>query len=331
MITRVKVLLGGHAHEGGDPINRFPGYSFIYDATCTDYDWLVIYDEIPEDGVGTVRDGHETAYCPKSHTILCTSEPVSIKHYSRAFTRQFGHLLTNRPQTAERHPHYHFGQGYYESRTGRTREGDFDAVIPPKTKLISTVCSSKQMRHTSHFARYQLTRDIAAAVPGLDWYGYGVRPLKRKADVLDEYRYYLAIENHIAAGHWTEKLSDAFLCECLPFYAGDPAIADVFPERSIIPIPLYDREEAVRIVRTAIANGEYEKRREAVLEAKRLILEKYNFWSQVIKVIESTDKEESRTWSPYPIWDRKVLRKRNVGAMLEDGWFHFRQYTGASL
>lgn len=327
MSIRVKVLLGGHAGEDRHPVDRFPGYSFVYDPLCADYDWLVVYDELPGDGVGTVRDGYELVRCPREHTILCTSEPTSIKTYSRAYTRQFGHLLTNRPPEAEKHPHYHFGRGYYESLTGRSREGDYTAVIPPKTRTIATVCSSKQMRHTRHYARYRLTSAFAKAVPELDWYGYGVKPLGFKHEALDPCRYCLAIENHLAPGHWTEKLSDAFLCECLPFYAGDPTIADIFPPDSFIAIPLDKPDEAVRIAKAAIAEGAYEKHRAAVLEAKRLVLEKYNFWSQVIQVIESVGGEGSSAFEPWRLWGRKALRRHSISVLLEDGWHHFRQYA----
>ena len=41
------------------------------------------------------------------------------------------------------------------------------------------------------------------------------------------------------ADHWTEKFADAILCECLPFYAGDPALTEVFPAESLIPRPSF--------------------------------------------------------------------------------------------
>ena len=66
---------------------RMGGHEFVYDPACTDYDWLVVYDELPA--------SRERLRCPRERTILCTWEPVSIKSYSRAYTRQFGHLRTN--------------------------------------------------------------------------------------------------------------------------------------------------------------------------------------------------------------------------------------------
>ena len=222
-------------------------YEFVYDAACAEYDWLVVFDELPV--------AFERLRCPAENTILCTWEPVSIKGYSKAYTRQFGHLLTNRPPEAERHPHYHLGRGYF---------------IP-------------------------FVHDVPAP------------------------------------HHWSEKFADAILCECLPFYAGDPALTEIFPAESFIPIPIDDPDEAVRIVRAAIANDEYAKRREAILEAKRLIFEKYNFWSQVISVIESAPQSPRLPPSSRLVYARKELRWHSLSAALEDGWAHLRRFLGFDL
>ena len=318
MAVRIKVLCSLFR---GSPATRWGSdYEFIYDPAYRDYDWLVVFDEMPVES--------EKLRCPRERTILCTWEPVSIKSYSRAYTRQFGHLLTNRPPEAERHPHYHLGRGYFIS---------FVHDIPAlgaaieKPNLVSAVCSAKQMRHTRHHARYALVGRLTSAIPGMDWYGKGVKFLERKEDALVPYKYHVAIENHIAVHHWSEKFSDAILCECLPFYAGDPALAEIFPAACFIPIPIDDPDGAVRIVKAAIANGEYEKRREAILEAKRLILGRYNFWAQVVRVIEA-EREQRVTPAdprrPVRIYARKALRWHNPSAALEDVAAHVSRFFG---
>ena len=327
MPLKVKVL--GNMSQVGLPATEVrPGYVFTFDPSCDGYDWLVVFDELPFDDRGTYRNGCEPLACPPDHTILCTWEPVSIKSYSRAYTRQFRHLLTNRPPEAERHPGYRLGRGYFPAFHGHGPKEIF--AIPPKTRLVSAVCSAKQMRHSKHFARFRLVSELAKAVPEMDWFGHGVRPIGRKFEALDAYRYHVAVENHIGVHHWTEKFSDAILCECLPFYAGDPAIGEIFPAESFIPIPIDDPAEAVRIVKEAIAAGEYEKRREAVLAAKRLILEKYNFADQVIEVIcESGDSSRSTRRDTATagrfIYSRRALRWRSPSAVIEDLLWHVRR------
>ena len=313
-MVRIKVLCA--LFDPSLPPTRCGGaYEFVYDSACRDYDWLVVFDELPS--------RCERLACPKERTILCTWEPVSIKSYSKAYTRQFGHLLTNRPPEAERHPHYHLGRGYF---IPFVRDIPKLGAAAGKSNLISAVCSSKQMRHTRHRDRFELVKTLANEISGLDWYGKGVKPLERKEDALVPYKYHVAIENHIAPHHWSEKFADAILCECLPFYAGDPALTEIFPADCFIPIPIDDPTEAVRIVKGAIATGEYEKRREAILVAKRLILEKYNFWHQVIEVIESSKPFKlPKPSKPLLVYARKELRKHRPSAMLEDGWGHLRR------
>ena len=319
----VKVLTRGGRFGCMPPRFAYsPRHVFVADADCRSYDWLVVYDEMPSPT--------EELACPREHTILATSEPVSVKGYSRAYTRQFGHLLTNRPPEAEGHPHYHLGRGYYKWFNDRSYEENRDVALPPKTKSVSAVCSAKQMRHTRHFERFRLLSRLAESIPEMEWYGRGVRPFGKKHEVMDAYKYHVAVENHIAPHHWSEKLADAFLCECLPFYAGDPLLKEVFPEESFIPIPIGDPDEAARIIREAMAAGEYEKRRAAVLEAKRLILTKYNFWAQVIGVIEGSGPKGAGIVdedSPV-VRSRKSLRWHSFGAAVGDLADHLQRFFG---
>ena len=297
------------------------GYEFVKDPSCTDYDWLVVYDEMPTEDCGIFHDGYEPLCCPRERTILVTWEPVSIKRYGKAYSHQFGHLLTNRPASAEQHPHYHLGRGYYNWFTGRSYADEFSFRAPEKTKLISAVCSNKCMRHTKHAARIRLLETLQREIPELEWYGRGVRAFREKCDVMDACKYHVAIENHIGVHHWSEKLADAFLCECLPFYAGAPDLADDFPADSFIPIPIDDPVEAVRIVKASIAAGEYEKRRDAVLKAKRLVLSKYNFWAQVVELIEYAAGQPLSAVdcaTCVRILPRKSMRWHSPSALWED-------------
>jgi hypothetical protein len=64
------------------------------------------------------------------------------------------------------------------------------------------------------------------------------------------------------------------------------------------------------------------------LEAKRLILEKYNFWAQVIDVIECEKNQKITPVDdehPVRIYDRKALRKKNLMVALSDGFYHLKE------
>ena len=143
-MVRIKVLCG--FLDASLPPTRIDGKcEFVYDPNCSEYDWLVVFDEMPVE--------REELCCPRERTILCTWEPVSIKSYSKAYTRQFGHLLTNRPPEAENHPHYHLGRGYF---LWFVHDIPKIGMATNKPQLISAVCSAKQMRHTQHYARFEL-------------------------------------------------------------------------------------------------------------------------------------------------------------------------------
>lgn len=314
----IKVIQRNYRHFDAKAFEYEPGYVFTTDPGCRDYDWVVVYDEMP---------GPEKLACSREHTILTTWEPVTIKAYSRAYTRQFRYLLTNRPESAERHPGYRLGRGYFYWFVDRTWTEARDTAIPPKTKELSIVCSSKRMKHTKHYARYVLCERLSH-MPGCEWYGHGVKGFGKKYEVLDPYRYHVAIENHLADHHWTEKIADALLCECLPFYAGDPKLSEALPADSFIPIPLDDPEASERIIREAIAANEYEKRLPAIREAKRLLLEKYNFWAQVLEVVKSAPAAKPGE-KPFTLLPRKTVRSRSLSAMFDEGWFHLKQVFGA--
>ena len=260
---------------------------FCTDAAMTDYDWVLVYDEFPRTPVGTIRNETEPLLCPPDQTILITVEPPSIKIYSRAYTSQFGTVLTTHSARDLPHPGHTLGRGCLEWLYIKPMQEILDQKEFPKTKMLSTICSAKQHTHTMHKKRYDLTRYLADRLPELDWFGHGIREIENKTVAMDDYKYHLCVENHLEPHHWTEKLSDAFVAMTLPFYAGDPLATECFPQESFIPIPLDNPQKALEIIRKAMEDGEYEKRLPAIREARRLVLEKYNMFAQTAAVIHN--------------------------------------------
>lgn len=312
------------SNRGYAPVPGFPDYKYSRSTSAKGYDWLVVYDEMPVRSTGTLKWGKETLDCPREQTMLVTQEPMCVKNYGRTFTHQFGHYLTTRRPEDECHPNYHLGRGYYWSYYGKKNRDVKDIDLSCKTKIISAVCSAKRMKHTCHNARYELISHLAENIPGFDWFGKGVKPLNFKYEALDTYKYHIAVENCISKGHCTEKLLDSILGECLTFYAGDPDVGTWLPPDSFVPIPLDDHIEAEKIIKAAISEGLFEKRIEAVREAKRLILTKYNFWAQVIKVIEEVQTQNiavQRDLNCNYIVSRARMRLKPLTAV-KDGFLH---------
>ncbi len=328
-MIRVKFLTKAPADHGCEHwLDRFPARipvwgncEFIFDPFCRDYDWLVVYDDLPSVSGERFTLGTELLACPRSRTLLITTEPSTIKTYGHGYTRQFGLVLTSQEPWAVRHP----GAIYRQAGLIPFYEGLRDEIAshPPddKTAIISTVCSSKQQRHTLHSARYEFTQRLKKSLPELEIFGHGVRPIARKNEALDSFRYHLAIENHIYPHHWTEKLSDAFLGLCLPFYIGCPNAAEYFPEESFIAIDITRFDEAYERIRTAIDHDEYTRRLPAIREARRLVLEEYATFPQLARLIsERHTAEAMRPETGARILSRHAIRATGPRPLLAYGF-----------
>ena len=300
------------------------GCEFIFDPEARDYDWLVVYDDLPSAGSERFSMRAEPLACSPDRTLLITGEPSSVKIYGRPFLLQFGHVLTSQEPWAIRHPGAIYSQAglrwYYGlgSRTEQNFDEMASAPPPEKTALISTVCSDKRQRHTLHRRRYDFVRELKTRLPELEVFGHGVRHMDDKAEALDAYRYHIAIENHVAPHHWTEKLADAFLGWTLPFYHGCPNAADYFPPESFVPIDINNVKQAETIIRATMQNGEYEKRLPAIQEARRRVLHEYNLFAVISRIIENASCNPPLSPSTHPkvIYSRRRLRHRRPWQMI---------------
>lgn len=162
-----------------------------------------------------------------------------------------------------------------------------------KTKEFSTVVSSLYL-YPLHRKRVDFLRWIEQSVD-IDIYGrdnsQGFKrylhplPPNQKEEGLTDYRYSLCCENTIERNHFTEKLVDAILCECLVFYYGCPNIFEFFPEGSIILIDLDDFEKSKKIIVDTISNDLWNKNLDKILEAKSLILDSYSLGPRIESLI----------------------------------------------
>ena len=301
--------------------NRHPEMEFILDPTARDYDWFVVYDDLPRIRGERFSLGSETLTCPPGNSILLTYEPSSVKYYGDDYTGQFAYVLTSHEPAmlphAGRHDAPPVGKWFYGGVADVLRH----ASPPPKAKQVCIFLSAKRMGHTMHGRRFAFQKTLTRLLPELDIYGRGVRPVEKKAECLDHYRYTVAIENHVGPHHWTEKLSDSFLGYCLPFYFGCPNAAAWFPEESFIPIDIEEPRAAADTIREAMAGGEYERRLPAIVEARRRVIEEYNLANVVGDVIAGAAGKGRGTPAADPphapcIHSRRRVVFRGPGAFL---------------
>ncbi len=298
---------------------------FLFERDARDYDWLVVYDDVPPQAGASRQQAQEALACPPARTLLVTTEPSSIKAYGRAFAAQFGHVLTSQPDWALPHPQRHYQQAANHWFYGSARErwmsyADMQAgpALAAKTQLISTVYSSKRQWHTLHAQRFAFIAAMQQRLPEMVLFGRGAIPMDDKAEALAPFRYHLAVENHIAPHHFTEKLSDAFLGRCLPFYAGAPNADDYFPAGSYIPIDIRDPDGAARIIRRAIAEDAWQQRLPLIEEARQRVLQQHHLFAVIARIVAASAGQPPR-YEPATrtILSRHAWRKAHpLGAAL---------------
>jgi hypothetical protein len=304
-------------------LRQFPGCvplwkncRFEFDVDCREYDWLVVYHDLPKDsGVFT----EEKLCCPRERTLLITGEPSTITVFGSDYLRQFGHILTFQEPWAMKHPHCIFHHPglvwHYGLPFGDGEFITYDQIVatppPAKSRLISTVCSRRTGNTTLHSTRVNFTWKLKEELQELDIFGHGVNPMDDKAEALDPYKYHIAVENHVYPHHLTEKLPDAFLGYTLPFYHGAPNAADYFPKESFIHIDINDYTRSRDIIHSHIANNEYEDRLPYIVEARRRVLEEQNLFAIVNRQITEKEKEIVETTYGGVIRNRSTLRIKN--------------------
>ena len=309
-----------HAHFTELP-NRHPEMEFVLDPGARDYDWFVVYDDLPRSRGERFPVSREPLACPARNTILMTYEPSSVKFYGDDYTNQFAHVLTSHEPDVLSHAGRHdappVGKWIYGSVADALRHSS----PPEKDAQVCIFLSTKRMSHTLHGKRFAFQRALTRLLPELDVYGRGIRQVEKKAECLDRYRYTVAMENHVGPHHWTEKLSDSFLGYCLPFYFGCPDAATYFPEDSFIPIDMDDPQAAADTIREAVAGDEYRRRLPAINEARRRVLEEYNLANIVGDVIAEASGRDppgstiGRSYGPQ-IHSRRLVTGRRPGAFL---------------
>jgi hypothetical protein len=322
VVSHLPAELWLHQFPHNEPV--WGDCEFVFDRAASDYDWLLVYDDLPAREGEARKTSREPLACPRAHTLLVTTEPSSVKIYGDDYTRQFGAVLTSQPEWALPHPQRIHSQPalHWFYGVGAKRVVPFDEMTAsPLEKRcdVSMVYSPKAMRHTLHHHRARFMRWLVEHMPELDTFGRETaRKLDDKADCLREYRYHVAIENFIGAHHWTEKLADPFLGLSLPFYYGCPNAADYFPEDSFIRIDIHDPAGALEIIRAAIANNEYEKRLPALIEARRRVLYEYNLFAVAAREIARLHRDDAQSEAGAEILSRRAMRLSSPAVALRD-------------
>ena len=152
----IKVKFLAKSKPGFDPsiwLRRFPNRCpeidecrFIFDRDCRDYDWLVVYDDLPSVSGERFTLWTEKLACPKSNTLLITTEPAIIKVYGSGYIQQFGRVLTSQEPDIVKSPGVIRAQcGLVYFYGGQTEKGLTTTLLI--TSLLTKPAISLQFAH----------------------------------------------------------------------------------------------------------------------------------------------------------------------------------------
>jgi len=180
-------------------------------------------------------------------------------------------------------------------------EKPFDELLlmerPEKKKNLSCVMSRK-VSCDGHRTRLNFLKKLSSEYgEEIDVYGIGLRDVvpknsyrgalfgRDKTPGLIDYRYSLACENVRIDNYFTEKLVDCFLTWTKPIYWGSPNIGKYFPSRSFELVDIRDKDSSTRVIDISKKLVEKEDI-EALKEARDLVLNRYNIWPSIEKVLK---------------------------------------------
>lgn len=250
----------------------------------------------------------------KENTLFIAGEPPAIKQYSEAYLAQFGSIICSDPESS--HPNKQLHQQGYPWFCGLKFAENGEKIFVKsyndfkqdtkikKTKLLSVVCSDKQSK-PGHRKRFEFVQRLKKVFGDeMDLFGTGQNPIADKSEAIRPYKYHIAIENSVAPDYWTEKLSDCYLEEAYPFYAGCPNIDKYFSSSAYSIIDLDDPSASIDMIQKTIATNHYEAAISHIQEAKRQVLDEYNLFNlitdQIEKMKPSTTTPPTKAFEAYP-------------------------------
>lgn len=171
-----------------------------------------------------------------------------------------------------------------------------DNMHPPEKVRACSWITSGVNRTENHRKRLDFLRLLKDAdMSEIDVYGRDLPEwsgakgsVNNKWHVMAPYWYNLAIENY-ADNQWyvSEKLWDALLAWCLPIYYGGVAADQLLPKGSFLRLPSLD-EKGVQYIREVIASPDlWHERRDAIAEARQVILHKLNLLNWLSEYVEN--------------------------------------------
>ena len=252
-----------------------------------EWDCVVVYE-----GLKNARE----IRCRKGGLLFFSGEPSDSRFYGRAFLNQFDTVCATHKYIRHRHFinsqialnwHYGFSHKNQSFSCGYDELAAMD--IPQKTRNISVVTSSLCMM-PGHLKRLNFI-DMLKRRYGdkIDFFGRGIKFIDDKAEAINPYLFHICLENTAEKNYWSEKLADPILGYAVPIYFGDKSIFDYFPPESMYYIDINKPHAALETIDKILADPQkaYNAKIEGLKRARRKLIDEYNFFPTLIKIISA--------------------------------------------
>lgn len=191
-----------------------------------------------------------------------------------------------------------------------------------------TWVTSSQRNLAGQVARMNFKDYLLAENATIDIFGKGFTEVGDKFEVLFPYKYAMAIENFSHQNYWSEKIVDCLLSYCLPFYWGAPNLEDFLPEESFVRIDIHEPQRALQTIMDAINGNEWEKRIEAISEARDIILNKYQFFPAIADLIQKNAHKHYSDEKKKRLIPANPMPKSTI---ITDQFFYYKRRISRAL
>lgn len=233
-------------------------------------------------------------------SILITGEgPKTRTKFSYFFLKKFDRIITVDRNFKSRKIRYSFaGLPWWINKSYRFLK---DLKMPQKSKLISIISSDKDIT-PDHRQRLKFAHALKEHFKNkIDFFGRGINDFENKWEVIEKYKYHIAIENDLIQDYFTEKLTDSILGYSFPIYYGCPNIENYFSRRTFETINIYNIEESIKIIENLLQDTKrYNEFLNEIDSQRSLILDKFQLFPLLVDNLNDFKVYNPKTISIYP-------------------------------
>lgn len=264
---------------------RWGAFNFAIDEVCSRADAWVVFESL---------NANCTVCCPPDRVVFVAGEPSTIGNYHIDFLRQFSHVIISRKVV--NHPqvwHRQQGHPWFIERS-------FDELVSMqpirKTKGACVIVSDKAFT-PGHSNRLQFVQALKDRLGDrLDVWGRGIVDFESKWELLKEYRYTVVLENTLEEDYISEKLPDAWLAFCMPFYMGCPNLDRYYSSGAFERLELDNPEAGAKKLIAAMKDNKfYEHSLPEILRCRKVYLYREQFFPNLVSILQSVLVESRKS------------------------------------